>query len=136
MMLATRSVGDVTRSTDNGMTWDQSAKQIVQSDSADYVDTENFLQLFTSDYDNSLISISKSDTMRNIYKSTNNGNDWVYLGTIKSAKVNDVKFSPKGDIFIAAKEGIFGTTDGGKTFNLLCAQTDLHNWQFLDIEYD
>jgi photosystem II stability/assembly factor-like uncharacterized protein len=136
MILATRTVGDVTRSTDNGMTWDQSAKQIVKSDSADYADDENFLKIFTSRYDNSLISISKSDSMRKIYKSTNHGNNWQYLGEIKSKKVNDLEVTKEGNIFIAADEGIFISTNAGKTFDLSLAPKDLSNWRFTDIEYD
>ncbi|MEI6089994.1 MAG: T9SS type A sorting domain-containing protein [bacterium] len=135
-ILATRSVGDATRSTDNGDTWVPSADYVVKNDKTAYEDIKDFLNVYTSNYDNSLISISRIGDVRKVYKSTNHGNDWSYFGTFNSTKINDVLITPQGHLFIAAKEGVFGTLDSGKTFNLLCKENTLVNWEFYDVEYD
>ncbi len=137
-ILATRSLGDVTRSTDNGRKWTICSTKIVNLNLSEYSGLEDFLNVYPSDFDKTLISISKADSIRKVYKSVNHGNDWKYLGTFNSRSVNDVEISPEGNIFIAAKEGVFGSLDSGKTYTKLCNVTDKNKvyWEFKEIEYD
>ncbi|MEI6090672.1 MAG: T9SS type A sorting domain-containing protein [bacterium] len=137
-ILATRTLGDVTRSTDNGEHWTICATKIIEYDLAEFTGFEDQLNLFTSKFDNSLVLFSKSNTIRKVYKSENHGYDWRYLGSLTVRKINDVEITPEGNIFVTADEGVYGSIDGGKTFNSILTVPDKKEkyWEFYDIEYD
>ncbi|MEI6090660.1 MAG: T9SS type A sorting domain-containing protein [bacterium] len=138
-ILATRTLGDVTRSTDNGEHWTICAKKITEEDKNVFPGYEDQLNLYTSDYDNSLILFTKTGyDSRKVYKSINHGNDWTYLSTFRCRKINDVEITPEGNMFIAADEGLYGSIDGGKTFNKLLTVPEKKEkyWEFNFIEYD
>ncbi len=137
-ILATRSTGAVTRSTDNGLKWATCSDKVVDVDIMELSSLDDFRTVYLNDFDNSLISISKTNTVRTVYKSVNHGNDWSYLGSFNCKTINDVEITPDGNIFVAAKEGIIASKDGGKTFSRLCHPTDKDTtyWEFTGIEYD
>jgi hypothetical protein len=119
------------------MKWTICATKIVDVNTDIKDDLDDYLVVSASKFDNTLISFSKSGITRKVYKSLNQGNDWAYLGTFDCNRINDVEISPKGDIFVAANEGIFGSLDSGRTFTLLCSSPgDLAYASFTDIEYD
>ncbi|MEI6091637.1 MAG: T9SS type A sorting domain-containing protein [bacterium] len=136
-ILAATSLNQATRSTDNGLKWTICATKIVNVNTEIKDDLDDYLVISPSKFDNTLISFSKSGITRKVYKSLNQGNDWTYLGKFDCNRINDVEISSKGDIFVAANEGIFASLDSGKTFTLVCPSTgDLTYSNFVDIEYD
>ncbi|MEI6089815.1 MAG: T9SS type A sorting domain-containing protein [bacterium] len=137
-ILATRSFGDVIRSTDNGLKWVICADQIIDIPLESNNLSPTFLNVFVGDFDNSLVSVVDSGTKQRLYQSKDHGNSWQYLNSITTSDVFDVEITPDGTIFVADDAGIhkYSTTTG--TFDVVCDNSAEPNsfYKFQEIEYN
>ncbi len=137
-IVATRSYGDVIRSTDNGTTWIICSKKVVDIDLEAYNNSPTFLNLFVGKFDNSLISVTDKGTSQELSISKDHGNTWKYLNSIATTDVFDVEILPDGAIFVADENGIhkFATATG--TFDLVLDNPSDNNnfYRFQEIEYN
>jgi photosystem II stability/assembly factor-like uncharacterized protein len=137
-ILATRSYGDVIRSTDDGATWVICSKKVVDLDLEQYNNSPTFLNVYVGDFDNSLVSVTDKGSSQLLYSSNDHGNTWKYLNSIATSDVFDVEILPDGTVWVADEDGVhkFNTATG--VFDLMCSNPTENNeyYRFIEIEYN
>ncbi len=144
-ILATRSYGDVVRSTDNGLYWEVCADKIVDIELGQYDKNPWFLNVFTSEYDNSLVSVADYGKMHKLYLSKDNGNTWKYLNSIQSDSLFDIEFLPDGKFYVADKDAVRKYLPDTGTFDIILEKPikylidnklDTNYCDFREVEYN
>ena len=121
-IVATRSFGEVIRSTDDGENWEYATQQLV-SEAGDLQYT------FASPFGESVITAywNSADSTADLYRSDDRGYSWEYLLTIDEIvasvtidfvdPINTIAMSPDSCVFLGTGSKILSSYDNGKTFS-------------------
>jgi photosystem II stability/assembly factor-like uncharacterized protein len=146
-IIASRSYGDIIRSTDDGNNWEVAAGSVAHAEDVQPYSSPDFSDVYVSEFGWMMIGVFDNPKTNEyeLYSSTDHGYKWEYLTTLDlvpdalgDVSINDIGFTKDSCIFIATNNNVLVSRDYGKTFEETFREpnADDTTTSYRDIQYD